>query len=66
MAAGTCEAFLTMDRRLPAQQRIADLPFAVILIQAPTNRLSHLEPLVPRILETLEAAEPGSLHIVGA
>lgn len=66
MAAGRCDAFLTMDRRLSAQQRIADLPFSAILIQAPTNRLSPLDPLVPKLLEAVEIAQPGSLHIVGA
>jgi hypothetical protein len=66
LASGKFDALLTMDRRLPTQQRIADLPFAVILLHAVSNRLVHLEPLVPELLRTLRGASPGALHIVGA
>jgi hypothetical protein len=65
-AGGTIDAFLTMDRRLPDQQRIAELPFGVILILAPSNRLIHLRPLVPEMLRILPVVAAGSLHAVGA
>ncbi len=66
LASGKYDAFLTMDRRLPDQQRIERLPFAVLLLVAPTNRLAHLQPLLPAILEKLEAALPGTLTVVEA
>lgn len=66
LASGSFDAFLTMDRKLPTQQRLSDLPFAVVLLQAPSNRLVHLEPLVPDLLRTLQGATAGTLHIVGA
>lgn len=59
------DAFLTMDRNLPAQQRIASLTFGVLLILAPSNRMLHLRPLVPSILTTLSRLEPGSVLSVG-
>ena len=65
-ASGTFDAFLTMDRRLPDQQRIAQLPFGVILLVAPSNRLIHLRPLVPDVLRVLPTVAAGSLHVVGA
>jgi hypothetical protein len=65
-AGGAFEAFLTMDRRLPDQQRIALLPFGVVLLIAPSNRLVHLRPLVPEVLRVLPAVTGGSLHTVGA
>jgi hypothetical protein len=66
LASGTYDAFLTMDRRLPDQQRIERLPFAVLLLVAPTNRMVHLRPLVPAILQTLQAPQPGTLTVVEA
>lgn len=65
LASGKFDAFLTMDRKLPSQQHIADLPFAVVLLHAVSNRLVHLEPLVPALLRTLPETSAGSLHIVG-
>ena len=66
LASGRYDAFLTMDRRLPDQQRIERLPFAVLLLIAPTNRLAHLRLLLPAILQTLETALPGTLTVVEA
>ncbi len=59
-------AFLTMDRRLPEQQDIARLPFGVILIKAPSNRMRDLQPIVPDILRVLPTLSPGTLLSVGA
>jgi hypothetical protein len=44
VASGSYDAFVTMDRLLPEQQRVERLPFAVIVLLAPTNRMSHLRP----------------------
>jgi hypothetical protein len=60
------DAFLTMDRHLPDQNRIDQLPFAVILVMAPTNRVAHLQPLVPAILGAVVSARPGTLSVIGA
>ena len=65
-ASGEFDVFLTMDRRLPEQQRIAQLPFAVILLLAPSNRLAHLRALVPEVLRMLPSVAAGSLHTAGA
>ena len=65
-ASGHFDAFLTMDRRLPDQQHIAQLSFGVILLLAPSNRLVHLRPLVPDVLRVLPTVAAGSLHVVGA
>ena len=65
-ASGEFDAFLTMDRRLPEQQRIAQLPFGVILLLAPSHRLVHLRALVPEVLRTMPSVTAGSLHTAGA
>ena len=51
--AGQFDALLTMDRNLQHQQHIARLPFGVVLVRAPSNRLVHLRPLIPAILAVL-------------
>ena len=66
LAGATFEAFLTMDRRLPEQQDIARLPFGVLLIQAASNRLRDLQPVVPLILGALPTLRPGTVVAVGA
>ena len=65
-ASGTFDVFLTMDRRLPDQQHVAQLPFGVVLLVAPSNRLIHLRPLVSDVLRILPGVAAGSLHVVGA
>ena len=62
---GEYDALLTMDRGLEFQQNISALPFAVILVRAASNRLIHLRPLVPSILEAIAATKPGQLHRIG-
>jgi len=66
LASGNYDAFLTMDRLLPEQQKIEALPFAVILVVAPSNRMAHLSPLAPSILAALSDASPGELIVVEA
>jgi len=65
-ASGDYQALLTMDRRMPLQQTVDSLPFAIILIAAPTNRMEHLRPLVPDILRVLDSLLPGRVHVIGA
>ncbi len=65
-ASGEFDVFLTMDRRLPEQQRIAQLPFGMILLLAPSNRLVQLRSLVPEVLRIMPSVKPGSLHTAGA
>jgi hypothetical protein len=63
---GEYEVLLTMDRGLEFQQNISALPFGVLLIRADSNRMVHLVPLVPAILEALSAIKPGRVYRVGA
>jgi hypothetical protein len=64
-ASGHIDALLTMDRNLQHQQNLAKLPFGVILIRAPSNRIVHLRPLIPALLEALQTLSPGELRVVG-
>lgn len=56
---GRFDALVTVDKGIRHQQRIADRPFAVVLLRAPTNRPADLLPLVPILRATLKRSVPG-------
>lgn len=59
------DAFVTVDRKLAAQQDLKKFRIPVILIRARTNRLEHIRPLAAELLERLSGAVAGELTIVG-
>ena len=65
-AQGRFEVLVTMDRNLEFQQHIAGFELCVVLVLASSNRMVHLRPTVPAILEAMEAGRPGELLRVGA
>ena len=65
LASSSFDVCVTVDRNLSFQQNLANLPVAVIVLTAKSNRLADLIPLVPRLLEALTSIEPNSLTIVG-
>ena len=64
LIAGNYEAFITIDKNLPAQQTTAALSFGVVLLRAPTNQLADLVPMVPQILNALTALKAGAMMVV--
>jgi hypothetical protein len=62
---GEYDALLTMDQGIEFQQNIAALPFGILVVLAPSNRMVHLLPLVPAILEALPALRPGQVRRIG-
>ncbi|HLY46955.1 MAG TPA: DUF5615 family PIN-like protein [Stellaceae bacterium] len=65
LASQEFDVFITVDRNLSFQQNLAALTIAVIILQAPTNRLADLRLLMPRLLAALASARPGSATTVG-
>jgi Domain of unknown function (DUF5615) len=63
--AGEYDALVTMDRGIEFQQNLTTVAVGVLLIRAPSNRMVHLQPLLPAILETLPTLKPGQLHGIG-
>ena len=47
------DVFVTVDRNLSFQQHLPQFTIAVIVLQAPTNRLKDLRPLVPQLQRQL-------------
>ena len=66
LAATRFDVFLTMDRNLEFQQNLAALPIAILVIEALSNRIAHLRPLVLEIIRALNSVRPKSLRRVGA
>jgi hypothetical protein len=60
------DVLVTMDRGIEFQQRISTLPFGIVLVRAPSNRMQDLTPLVPSILSALDAVKPGRVRRVGS
>ncbi len=52
-AAREFEVIVTTDRRMEFEQHAADLPFPVIALYAPTNRMQDLALLAPETLTLL-------------
>jgi len=63
---GEYEALITMNRGIEFQQTLSGLPFGVLLVRAASNRIAHLQPLVPAILDALLVLQPGQIHRIGA
>lgn len=59
------EVLVTMDRGIEFQQNLAAASAGVLLVRARSNRMIHLLPLVPAILEALPLIKPGQLHRLG-
>jgi len=61
---GKFDVFLTVDKRLPQQNKISLLPYAVVVLRAKTNRMIHVFPFAPEILRRLAAFQPGHVYIL--
>ena len=66
LAAKEFDAFLTVDKNLPYQQNVANLPVAVILLEASSNELAALLPLVHNLEQALVNLQPCTFMRVGA
>src|SRR5262245_31495804 len=60
------DVFVTVDRNLSFQQNLVSLPIAVVVLQAKTNRLADLRPLVPKLLAAIASAPPGTATFIEA
>ena len=66
LAAKEFDAFLTVDKSLPYQQNVANLPIAVIVLEAHSNELAALLALVHNLEQVLGRLQPCTLMRVGA
>jgi Domain of unknown function (DUF5615) len=65
LAAQSFDVFITVDRNLAFQQNLGNFLIAVIVLEAKTNRLADLKVLVPKLLRSLQSAQPGRVERIG-
>ena len=66
LAEAEFDVFITVDRNLSFQQNLPQFDIAVIVLQAPSNRLADLKPLVPEVLAILATVAKGQATTVSA
>ncbi|MFM1843898.1 MAG: hypothetical protein RLZZ490_2641 [Cyanobacteriota bacterium] len=59
------DVFITVDRNLSFQQNLSQFKLAVIVLHAPSNRLTDIRPLAPTILAILATVTKGQVTIIG-
>lgn len=60
------DIFVTVDRNLSFQQNLNSFSISVIVLEAKTNRLADLRPLIPKLLAAIQTARPGATKFIGA
>ena len=65
LASAAFDVFVTVDRNLSLQQDIVSFQIAVVVLQARTNRLADLRPLVPSLISAIDATPPGMAKFIG-
>lgn len=66
LCASEFEIFVTVDKNLPHQHKLADLDLAVIVLDSRSNRLADLLPLVPPLLAAMPNCLKGSATVLSA
>ena len=61
---GKFDVFLTMDKNLPHQNKIRELPFAIVVLRAKSNRLEHVFPFAPMLLRRLAEFQRGHVYVL--
>jgi hypothetical protein len=64
LAADGFDAFVTVDKNLPYQQNLTSLPLAVIVLDAVSNELLALQPLLPALERALLSLKPRTYSLV--
>ena len=59
LAATRFDVLLTAVHNLEYQQNFSGLTIAVIVVDAPSNDIEVLRPLMPKVREALRSAKPG-------
>ncbi len=66
LAEAEFDVFITVARNLSFQQKLPQFEIAIVVMIAPSNRLTDLKPLVPEVLAILATVAKGQATTVGA
>ena len=66
LAATRFDVLLTVDRNFEYQQNFSGVAIAVVVVDASSNDIAALRPLIPAVVETLPKAKHGAVtHVRG-
>ena len=60
-AADYFDALITKDNGMPYEQNFASLPCSIVVLEAPSNALEDIKPLIPLLLDRLQSLAPRSV-----
>jgi predicted nuclease of predicted toxin-antitoxin system len=60
-AASNFDALITKDNGMPYEQNVASLPCSIVVLEAPSNALEDIKPLIPKLLDQLKSLTPKSV-----
>lgn len=63
-ASAQFDLLLTVDKRLPKDNEVANLPFAIVLLRTKSNRICDIFPFAPEILRRLPEFRPGQVYVL--
>ena len=55
------EALITKDNGMPYEQNVTSLPCSIVVLEAPSNALDDIKPLIPNLLNQLQTLAPKSV-----
>jgi hypothetical protein len=58
------DTWIVVDKNIPYQQNVANLPCLIIVLNVKRNTLQHLLPLVPQIESALQKDSPDKIVII--
>lgn len=58
LMAGKFDVFITLDKHIPDQQNLIKYSVGIIILQAKSNRIEDIEPLVPDMLTAIRQVKP--------
>src|SRR5205807_4396502 len=65
LAEGNYDVLITIDKNIRYQQNMADRRIAILIIRAPSNDVSDIEPRIPEALNALQSIQPGQVVEIG-
>ena len=66
LAEASFDVFVTVDRAMRYQQNLNSHSIAVVMLVVRQNKLEAFQPLLPKLLETLDSLKPGDLTYIGS
>lgn len=58
------DVFLTLDKNLPRQQQLENLPFAIVILRTPSSDISSVRLLLPEFLRRIAEFRPGHAYVL--